>query len=81
MKKKIFFDPSKSAFYQLARKGGTQNQARLVETCAGIDCKVDDVNCEVWEEGVCLTNVKLPKFPKGLADMKLTRLAQDGNNT
>ncbi|CBY38889.1 unnamed protein product [Oikopleura dioica] len=70
-----------SAFYQLARKGGTQNQARLVKTCAGIDCKVDDVDCEVWEEGVCLTNVQLPKFPKGLADMKLTRLAQDGNNT
>jgi len=70
-----------SAFYQLARKGGTQNQARLVKTCAGVDCQVEDVNCEVWEEGVCLTNVKLPKFPKGLADMKLTRLAQDGNNT
>ncbi|CAG5109954.1 Oidioi.mRNA.OKI2018_I69.chr2.g4420.t1.cds [Oikopleura dioica] len=71
-----------SVFYQLARKGGSQNQGRLIKTCEKVDCEVDNVNCDEWNEGVCLENVSLPKVPNlNKTPMKLSRLAQDGNNT
>ena len=49
--------------------------ARLSNTCAGIDCQIDDVDCDESDDAVCVENVSLPIFPERTEG----RLAQDGN--